>query len=53
MSETPVVKELHYALRDYLMIGLGIAIFVACCILKWVYGIGDFIVPDFFTNLFL
>jgi len=47
------LKELHYAPRDYLMIGLGIAIFIACCVLKWVYGIGDFIVPDFFIKLFV
>jgi energy-coupling factor transport system permease protein len=45
------LKELHYANRDYLMIGLGVAIFVACCILKWGFGIGGFIVPQFFTNL--
>ncbi|HJS18645.1 MAG TPA: energy-coupling factor transporter transmembrane component T [Anaerolineales bacterium] len=47
------LKELHYALRDYLMISLGVAIFIACCVLKWVYGIGGFFVPDFFTNLFI
>lgn len=47
------LKELHYALRDYLMIGLGVAILIACCVLQWVYGIGDFIVPDFFTKLFI
>src|SRR5215211_4283952 len=46
------LKELHYANRDYLMIGLGVAIFIACCSLKWVFGIGDFFVPEFFTRLF-
>jgi energy-coupling factor transport system permease protein len=45
------LKELHYAPRDYFMIGLGLAIFVACCVLKWVFGIGDFFVPEFFTKL--
>lgn len=45
------LKELHYAPRDYFMIGLGVAIFVACCVLKWVFGIGGFFVPDFFTRL--
>jgi energy-coupling factor transporter transmembrane protein EcfT len=45
------LKELHYALRDYFMIGLGVAIFIACCVLKWVYGIGGFYVPDSFLNL--
>jgi len=45
------LKELHYASRDYLMIGLGVAIFIACCLLKWVFGIGEFYVPEFFTKL--
>jgi energy-coupling factor transport system permease protein len=45
------LKELHYAPRDYLIIGLGVAIFLTCCILKWGFGIGGFFVPDFFTNL--
>ena len=45
------LKELHYAPRDYFMIGLGVAIFVACCVLKWVFGIGGFFVPEFFTRL--
>jgi energy-coupling factor transport system permease protein len=44
------LKELHYAPRDYIMIGLGVAIFVTCCVLKWGFGIGGFIVPDFFAN---
>lgn len=47
------LKELHYARRDYLMIGFGVAIFLACCILKWGFGIGGFFVPDFFTNFIL
>jgi energy-coupling factor transport system permease protein len=45
------LKELHYAARDYFMIGLGIAIFLACCVLKWVFGTGGFYVPEFFTRL--
>jgi energy-coupling factor transport system permease protein len=45
------LKELHYAPRDYLIIGLGIAIFITCCILKWGFWIGGFFVPEFFTNL--
>ncbi|RPJ27407.1 MAG: energy-coupling factor transporter transmembrane protein EcfT [Chloroflexi bacterium] len=45
------LKELHYAPRDYFMIGLGVTIFLACCILKWGFGIGDFFVPEFFTRL--
>jgi len=47
------LKELHYANRDYLIIGLGVAIFLTCCILKWGFGIGGFFVPDFFTKLFV
>lgn len=45
------LKELHYAWRDYLILGLGVAIFITCCVLKWGFGIGGFFVPDFFTNL--
>lgn len=45
------LKELHYANRDFFMIGFGAAIFVTCCVLKWVFGIGGFFVPDFFTKL--
>jgi energy-coupling factor transport system permease protein len=44
------LKELHYAPRDYLLIGLGVVIFITCCVLKWGFGIGGFIVPDFFLN---
>lgn len=47
------LKELHYAWRDYFMIGLGIAIFLACCILKWGFGIGGYFVPEWFTALFV
>ena len=44
------LKDLHYAPRDYAVIGLGVAIFIACCVLKWGFGIGGFFVPDFFTR---
>ena len=47
------LKELHYQRRDYMMLALGAIIFIVCCILKWGFGIGDFLVPDFFTNLFV
>ena len=50
-SKRTWIKELHYAPRDYFMIGLGVSIFVACCTLKWVFGIGEFFVPDFFYAL--
>ena len=47
------LKELHYAPRDYFMIGLGVVILVTCCVLKWGFGIGGYFVPDWFTNLFV
>src|SRR5215216_1064466 len=47
------LKELHYASRDYFVIGLGVAIFISTCVLKWIFGIGGFFVPEFFTKLFL
>ena len=43
--------ELKYASRDYFMLSLGAVIFVSCCILKWVFGIGGFFVPDFFFRI--
>jgi energy-coupling factor transport system permease protein len=46
------LKELRYANRDYFMIGLGVAIFIACCVSKWVFGFGNFWVPDFMYTLF-
>ncbi len=46
------LKELRYANRDYFMIGLGIAIFVACCVAKWVFDFGGFWVPEFMYTLF-
>lgn len=44
------LKDLHYAQRDYIMIGFGAVIFITCCILKWGFGVGGFFVPDFFLN---
>jgi energy-coupling factor transport system permease protein len=46
------LKELHYAPPDYFIIGLGVAIVLICCILKWGFGIGEYFVPEFFTKLF-
>lgn len=46
------LKDLIYAPRDYAMIAFGVIILIACCVLKWRFGIGYFFVPDFFTNLF-
>jgi energy-coupling factor transport system permease protein len=45
------LKELHYAPRDYFIIGLGVVIFITCCVLKWGFGIGGYFVPDWFTRL--
>jgi len=47
------LKDLKYAPRDYFMIGLGVALFVTCCVLKWGFGIGGFFVPEFFTNFIM
>lgn len=47
------LKELHFAPRDYFMIGLGIAIFLTCCVLKWGFGVGGYFVPDWFSRLFV
>ena len=46
------LKELRYQARDYFMIGLGIVIFLTCCILKWGFGIGGYFVPEWFSRLF-
>ncbi len=47
------LKDLKYAARDYVLLGLGVAVFIACCILKWGFGIGGYFVPDFFTRLLI
>ncbi|MBL8091281.1 MAG: energy-coupling factor transporter transmembrane protein EcfT [Anaerolineales bacterium] len=47
------LKQLTYALRDYFILGLGFAIFVACCVLKWGFGFGGYFVPEFFSNWIL
>ena len=47
------LKELRYQARDYFMIGLGVAIFLTCCILKWGFGIGGYFVPEWFSRLFV
>ena len=52
-KRTWVKAELKYGPRDYFMLGLGAAIFIACCTLKWRFGIGEYFIPEFFSNLFL
>ena len=47
------LKELHYGPRDYFIIGLGLAILITCCVLKWGFGIGGYFVPDWFSRLFV
>src|SRR5260221_6065905 len=44
------LANLKYAPRDYVLLGLGVAIFIACCVLRSGYGVGGFFVPEFFTN---
>jgi len=46
------ITELHYARRDYFMLGLAAFIFIGCCVLKWVFGIGEYFVPAWFSALF-
>lgn len=52
-QRTWVKDNLKYAPRDYLILGIGVAAFVSCCVLKWVFGIGEYFVPDFFMSLFV
>lgn len=52
-QRTWVKDNLKYAPRDYLILGIGVAAFVVCCVLKWGFGIGGFFVPDFFMSLFI
>jgi len=52
-QRTWVKADLKYARRDYLMLGFGAAIFIGCCVLKWGFGIGEYFVPEFFSNLFM
>jgi len=44
------LKDLKYAPRDYALLGLGVAILIACCVSRWGFGIGGFFVPEFFTK---
>jgi len=52
-QRTWVKADLKYAGRDYFMLGLAAAIFISCCVLKWGFGIGEYFVPEFFSNLFI
>ena len=52
-QRTWVKADLKYGPRDYFMLGLAAAIFIGCCTLKWGFGIGEYFVPEFFSNLFL
>lgn len=36
------LKDLHYAPRDYIFIGFGVAILISMFVLKFGFGIGDF-----------
>lgn len=40
------LKDLQYAPRDYVMIGLGLTILVGLFVIKFGFGIGDFWVPQ-------
>jgi energy-coupling factor transport system permease protein len=45
------LTQLHYRLRDYLFIAVGVVIFVAYLTL-WLLGYGGFWLPDWFAALF-
>jgi energy-coupling factor transport system permease protein len=44
------LKDLKFAARDYLYIGLGLMIFLVLCILKFGFGVGDFWMPEFLIH---
>ena len=44
------LRELHYERRDYVFIGLGVAILVSSIILRWL-GYGTFWVPGWIYHL--
>jgi energy-coupling factor transport system permease protein len=46
-------EDLKYKGWDYFMLGLGLAIFIGGFVLRFVFDIGDFFVPDWFMNLFV
>jgi energy-coupling factor transport system permease protein len=41
------LKELHFGRNDYIMIGLGVLFVIAMFVTRFVFGIGEFIVPEF------
>ena len=45
--------DLRYKFADYIMLGLALTILVGGFVLRFGLGIGEFFIPDFFTNLFL
>ncbi len=45
------LKELKYAPLDYAYIGLGVAILVTTCVLKYGFNIGDFWMPEFLLRI--
>lgn len=47
------LKELKYSRRDYIMLAIGVLLFITCCVLKWGFGIGGFFVPHFFTSFLI
>lgn len=45
------LKDLHYAPRDYIFIGFGVAILITLFVLRFGFGIGDFWVPDVIMHM--
>lgn len=50
-AERTWLKELHFGPSDYFIIALGVAIFIGLCVSRFVFGIGEFWVPDFMLAL--
>jgi energy-coupling factor transport system permease protein len=45
------IRTLKFGTADYIFIGLGVAIFVTFCVMKFVFGIGEFWIPPFVQAL--
>jgi energy-coupling factor transport system permease protein len=45
------LKQLHYERRDFVMIAVGVLLFVTCLIFRFGFGFGDLWIPGFMYNL--
>lgn len=46
------LRELHYATRDYVLIGAAVLMLAASCTFNWVLGMGGFWTPDWIFSFF-